>query len=57
MLGLVASYPVFIERYIIGLNPHRLAHTPDTADTSFTSRADLMISGHTHGGQDMTCKA
>ena len=28
-----------------------LAHNPDTADSSFTSRVDLMISGHTHGGQ------
>ncbi len=28
-----------------------LAHNPDTADTMFSSRIDLMISGHTHGGQ------
>jgi hypothetical protein len=28
-----------------------LAHNPDTADTDFTARADLMLSGHTHGGQ------
>ena len=28
-----------------------LAHNPDTADTGFSGRVDLMISGHTHGGQ------
>jgi predicted MPP superfamily phosphohydrolase len=28
-----------------------LAHNPDTADTEYTTRVDLMISGHTHGGQ------
>lgn len=28
-----------------------LAHNPDTADTGFSTRVDLMISGHTHGGQ------
>jgi len=28
-----------------------LAHNPDTADTCFSARVDLMISGHTHGGQ------
>jgi hypothetical protein len=28
-----------------------LAHTPDTADVRFDTRIDLMISGHTHGGQ------
>ena len=28
-----------------------LAHNPDSADSQFTSRMDLMISGHTHGGQ------
>jgi hypothetical protein len=28
-----------------------LAHNPDSADESFESPVDLMISGHTHGGQ------
>lgn len=28
-----------------------LAHNPDTADTDFAARVDLMVSGHTHGGQ------
>lgn len=28
-----------------------LAHNPDSADTIINSRADLTISGHTHGGQ------
>jgi predicted MPP superfamily phosphohydrolase len=28
-----------------------LAHNPDTADTAFSLRVDLMVSGHTHGGQ------
>jgi uncharacterized protein len=28
-----------------------LAHNPDTADTEYSSRIDLMLSGHTHGGQ------
>lgn len=28
-----------------------LAHNPDTADEDFNTPVDLMISGHTHGGQ------
>lgn len=28
-----------------------LAHNPDSADSDFTARVDLMLSGHTHGGQ------
>lgn len=28
-----------------------LAHNPDTADEAFQQRVDLMICGHTHGGQ------
>lgn len=28
-----------------------IAHNPDSADTDFTTRIDLMICGHTHGGQ------
>lgn len=28
-----------------------LSHNPDSADTNYMTRIDLMISGHTHGGQ------
>ncbi|PKO12095.1 MAG: phosphohydrolase [Chloroflexi bacterium HGW-Chloroflexi-10] len=28
-----------------------LAHNPDTTDRSFNTRLDLILSGHTHGGQ------
>lgn len=28
-----------------------LSHNPDSADTRFETRIDLMITGHTHGGQ------
>jgi uncharacterized protein len=28
-----------------------LAHNPDTADTPYSTRIDLILSGHTHGGQ------
>jgi predicted MPP superfamily phosphohydrolase len=42
--------------YILGQIPDTecrivLAHNPDSADTIFSKRIDLMISGHTHGGQ------
>lgn len=41
---LLAAIPVGACRIV-------LAHNPDTADTSYDGRVDLMISGHTHGGQ------
>jgi len=28
-----------------------LAHNPDSADSHFSQRVDLMVCGHTHGGQ------
>jgi predicted MPP superfamily phosphohydrolase len=28
-----------------------LAHNPDTADTDYATRVDVILSGHTHGGQ------
>ncbi len=28
-----------------------LAHNPDTADSQYSERVDLMVCGHTHGGQ------
>ena len=44
-----------IDKAFRGVPPNEckilLAHNPDSADTRFNSRVDLMISGHTHGGQ------
>jgi len=42
--------------HILGNVPRKdcrivLAHNPDSADTAFSGRIDLMICGHTHGGQ------
>jgi predicted MPP superfamily phosphohydrolase len=46
---------VSLDQVLKDVPPHAcrlvLAHNPDTADTDYTSRIDLMISGHTHGGQ------
>ena len=28
-----------------------LAHNPDSADTAFSERIDMIVCGHTHGGQ------
>lgn len=41
---------------LVGMIPNQecrivLAHNPDTADTPHRARVDLMLSGHTHGGQ------
>ena len=44
-----------IDKAFAGVPPQEckvaLAHNPDSADTEFSTRVDLMISGHTHGGQ------
>lgn len=42
--GLLSGIPESDCRIVLG-------HNPDTADTDFSSRVDLLISGHTHGGQ------
>lgn len=46
---------VGLDRLLANVPPHEcrmvLAHNPDTADTNFSARVDLMVSGHTHGGQ------
>ena len=44
-----------VDRAFEGVAPEEkkilLAHNPDTVDTAFHTRIDLVISGHTHGGQ------
>ncbi|MFN7953233.1 MAG: metallophosphoesterase [bacterium] len=46
---------VSIDRVLAGVPTNEprivLAHNPDTADAPFGARVDLMLSGHTHGGQ------
>lgn len=47
--------PIPLDRILTGIPETDcrivLAHNPDSADTPFSGRVDLMISGHTHGGQ------
>ncbi|MFO7839348.1 MAG: metallophosphoesterase [Desulfosalsimonadaceae bacterium] len=47
--------PIPVDRILAGIPDADcrivLAHNPDSADTGFSGRVDLMISGHTHGGQ------
>jgi len=53
-LGLVASYPVFIERYVVFTNTYRIPvpRLPEVfSGFRIVQLTDLMISGHTHGGQ------
>jgi len=44
-----------VDRLLHGVPPGEprivLAHNPDSADAEWGSRVDLMLSGHTHGGQ------
>lgn len=44
-----------LERAVAGVEPHHpriiLAHNPRTIERLGTERCDLMLSGHTHGGQ------
>lgn len=44
-----------LDRILAGIPPSDcrivLAHNPDSADTGYRSRVDLMLCGHTHGGQ------
>ncbi len=59
-LGDLTDYRVFVEQALVGIGESTprlvLAHNPDTAEIKALSRADsprvdLMLSGHTHGGQ------